>query len=76
MTDQQPPEPWGQNTLAFKHERARAAERIVRLSYSVNRNRRLVRSPRTYWCDPGLALHLAGEAAPGGGLPAASIWLA
>ena len=35
-------------------------------SYSVNRNRRLVKSPRMYWCDPGLALHLAGEATPGG----------
>ena len=35
-------------------------------SYSVNRNRRLVESPKMYWCDPGLALHLAGEAAPGG----------
>ena len=35
-------------------------------SYSVNRNKRLVKSPKMYWCDPGLALHLAGEAAPGG----------
>ena len=35
-------------------------------SYSVNRNRRLVKSPRMYWCDPGLALHLAGESTPGG----------
>ena len=34
--------------------------------YAVNRNKRLVKSPRLYWCDPGLALHLAGGAEPGG----------
>ena len=34
--------------------------------YSVNRNKRLVKSPKLYWCDPGLALHLAGETTPGG----------
>ena len=34
--------------------------------YTVNRNKRLVKSPRLYWCDPGLALHLAGGAEPGG----------
>lgn len=34
--------------------------------YSVNRNKRLVKSPRLYWCDPGLALHLAGDTEPGG----------
>ena len=33
---------------------------------TVNRNKRLVKSPRLYWCDPGLALHLAGGAEPGG----------
>ena len=35
-------------------------------SYTVNRNKRLVKSPKLYWCDPGLALHLAGGAEPGG----------
>ena len=34
--------------------------------YAVNRKKRLVKSPRLYWCDPGLALHLAGGAEPGG----------
>ena len=35
-------------------------------AYSVNRTKRLVKSPKLYWCDPGLALHLAGETIPGG----------
>ena len=34
--------------------------------YAVNRNKRLVKSPKLYWCDPGLALHLAGSTVPGG----------
>ena len=34
--------------------------------YAVNRNKRLVKSPKLYWCDPGLALHLAGDTEPGG----------
>ncbi len=34
--------------------------------YTVNRNKRLVKSPKLYWCDPGLALHLAGDSEPGG----------
>lgn len=34
--------------------------------YAVNRKKRLVKSPKLYWCDPGLALHLAGRAEPGG----------
>ena len=34
---------------------------LVRLQpYSVNRTRRLVKSPRIHWSDTGLALHLAG----------------
>ena len=33
---------------------------LVRLpAYSVNRTKRLIKSPRTYWSDTGLALHLA-----------------
>ena len=40
---------------------------LVRLpAYSVNRTKRLVKSPKLYWSDTGLALHLAGEAAPRG----------
>ncbi len=39
---------------------------IVRVpAYSVNRTKRLVKSPKLYWNDTGLALHLAG-ADPGG----------
>ena len=34
--------------------------------YSVNRNKRLVKSPKMYWCDPGLALHSAGDTEPRG----------
>lgn len=35
-------------------------------SFSVNRTKRLVKSPRLYWSDCGLALHLAGENEPRG----------
>ena len=39
----------------------------VRLpAFSVNRSRRLIKSPRLYWADTGLALHLAGLATPAG----------
>ena len=35
---------------------------LVRLpSYAVNRTKRLVKSPKVYWSDPGLALALADE---------------
>ncbi len=34
---------------------------LVRLpAYAVNRTKRLIKSPKVYWCDTGLALHLAG----------------
>jgi predicted AAA+ superfamily ATPase len=40
---------------------------LVRLpAYSVNRTKRLMRSPKLYWGDTGLALHLAGLDEPGG----------
>jgi uncharacterized protein len=40
---------------------------LVRLSaYAVNRTKRLVKTPRLYWGDVGLALHLAGLAEPTG----------
>jgi uncharacterized protein len=32
----------------------------------VNRTKRLVKSPKLYWSDTGLALHLGGEDAPRG----------
>ena len=40
---------------------------LVRLpSYAVNRTKRLIKSPKVYWGDTGLALHLAQEEAPRG----------
>jgi predicted AAA+ superfamily ATPase len=40
---------------------------LVRLApYAVNRTKRLIKSPRLYWGDTGLALHLAEGAEPGG----------
>ncbi len=39
----------------------------VRLpAYAVNRTKRLIKSPKLYWADTGLALHLAGEDEPSG----------
>jgi len=35
-------------------------------AYSVNRTKRLIKSPKLYWSDTGLALHLAGENEPRG----------
>lgn len=35
-------------------------------AYSVNRTKRLVKSPKLYWSDTGLALHLSAEEAPRG----------
>lgn len=34
--------------------------------YSVNRTKRLVKTPKLYWTDTGLAMHLAGEDQPRG----------
>jgi predicted AAA+ superfamily ATPase len=35
---------------------------LVRLpAYAVNRTKRLIKTPRLYWADTGIALHLAGE---------------
>jgi predicted AAA+ superfamily ATPase len=40
---------------------------LVRLpAYSVNRTKRLVKTPKLYWGDTGVALHLAGTEQPGG----------
>jgi predicted AAA+ superfamily ATPase len=40
---------------------------LVRLpAYAVNRTKRLIKAPRIYWADTGLALHLAQQAEPGG----------
>ncbi len=32
--------------------------------YSVNRTKRLIKTPKMYWADSGLAMHLAGETEP------------
>ena len=40
---------------------------LVRVpAYSVNRTRRLIKTPKIYWCDTGLALHLSGMDKPTG----------
>ena len=40
---------------------------LVRLpAYAVNRTRRLIKSPKLYWGDTGVALHLTQEMEPGG----------
>lgn len=40
---------------------------LVRVpAFSVNRTKRLIKAPKLYWCDAGLALHLAGESEPRG----------
>jgi len=40
---------------------------LVRVpAYAVNRTKRLIKSPKLYWGDTGVALHLAGGIEPGG----------
>jgi hypothetical protein len=40
---------------------------LVRLpAYAVNRTKRLIKSPKLYWGDTGIALHLGGSDEPGG----------
>ena len=40
---------------------------LVRLpAYAVNRTKRLIKSPKLYWGDTGLALHISGLNEPGG----------
>lgn len=42
---------------------------LIRLpAYAVNRTRRLIKSPKIYWGDTGLALHLADSGEPNGAL--------
>jgi uncharacterized protein len=44
-----------------------ASYQLVRIpAYAVNRTKRLIKSPKLYWCDSGLALHLAGTEDPSG----------
>lgn len=40
---------------------------LVRVpAYAVNRTKRLIKTPKMYWCDTGLAMHLAGIDKPTG----------
>lgn len=40
---------------------------LVRLpAYAMNRTKRIIKSPKLYWTDTGLALHLGGETEPRG----------
>lgn len=44
-----------------------ASYQLLRLpAYAVNRTKRLIKSPKLYWGDAGVALHLAGATEPGG----------
>jgi predicted AAA+ superfamily ATPase len=44
-----------------------ASYQAIRLpAYSVNRTRRLIKAPKLYWSDTGLAMFLAGETEPRG----------
>jgi hypothetical protein len=44
-----------------------ASYQLIRLpGYAVNRTKRLIKSPKLYWGDTGVALHLAGATEPGG----------
>lgn len=44
-----------------------ASYMLVRLpAYAFNRTKRLIKAPKVYWADTGLALHLAGQDEPSG----------
>ncbi len=44
-----------------------ASFQLVRLEpYSVNRTKRLIKTPKLYWSDTALAMHLAGNPEPAG----------
>lgn len=44
-----------------------ASYQLVRLpAYSVNRTKRLIKSPKAYWCDTALSMRLAGASRPEG----------
>src|SRR5437867_2770048 len=48
------------NTLEASYQLARVP------AYAVNRTKRLIKSPKAFWTDTGLALYLAGESQPRG----------
>jgi predicted AAA+ superfamily ATPase len=44
-----------------------ATYQLVRLqAFSLNRTKRLIKTPKLYWADTGLAMHLSGETTPRG----------
>lgn len=44
-----------------------ASYQLIRLpAYSVNRTKRLIKTPKAYWCDTALAVRLSGVARPQG----------
>jgi predicted AAA+ superfamily ATPase len=44
-----------------------ASYQLVRVpAYAVNRTKRLIKTPKVYWSDAGLAMYLAGETEPRG----------
>jgi hypothetical protein len=44
-----------------------ASYQLVRLpAFATNRTKRLIKTPKIFWCDTALALHLAGETEPRG----------
>ena len=44
-----------------------ASYMLVRVpAFATNRTTRLIKTPKLYWSDPGLALHLSGGGEPGG----------
>jgi predicted AAA+ superfamily ATPase len=51
-----------QSTVHRHLDLLEASHQLVRPApYSVNRTKRLIKTPKLYWSDVGLALHLAGE---------------
>ena len=56
-----------QPTVSRHLDALEASYLLVRIApYSVNRTKRLIKSPKLYWMDAGLCLHLSGEAEPRG----------
>ncbi|MBI5473687.1 MAG: ATP-binding protein [Ignavibacteriae bacterium] len=44
-----------------------ASYQLVRIpAYAVNKTKRLIKTPKVYWVDTGLAMHIAGEHEPRG----------
>lgn len=56
-----------QSTVKRYTDILEVSHQLIRLpAYAVNRTKRLVKSPKVYWTDTGLALWLSGESVPRG----------